>query len=239
MVDEGVVRSIVETYELPEKLEEKITWIAMTRLNEMFMNLFDDQYRYIAGLIDKFRAPYNERYWTNLDSTSSASNPRTLHETHGYEDRNLKGLTEDDHETKNLRISKALAILEQALEKPQYDFVVELLDAVNGDFNVELTHVSENIDAIRNRLEELAERYRRNGKIVMPRRPIKKVKFDPLSIVFRPRCYERNPIEFFEDNEDIYQGMSRTEMSRFDSGLYDALRRTNQLDIAIPGGVRT
>ena len=87
---------------------------------------------------------------------------------------------------------------------------------------------------IQARLEELLHKYGRNDRLVIPARPIATVSFDPLQIRFGPRHYHGNPLEFFMEHKETYEGMGRTQFQLFDHGLYDALRRHDQLDKAIP-----
>ena len=68
----------------------------------------------------------------------------------------------------------------------------------------------------------------------MPARPIKRVKFNPLSITFGQRSYDGDPLRFFLEHRDAYEGMNRTQLSKRDPGLYVALRTAGQLDEAIP-----
>jgi len=60
------------------------------------------------------------------------------------------------------------------------------------------------------------------------------VGFEPFFIRFGNRRYQGNPLTFFEENTEIYSNLTRTELSKFDPGLYKALRRAGQLELAIP-----
>lgn len=48
------------------------------------------------------------------------------------------------------------------------------------------------------------------------------------------RTYNGNPIDLFRAHEEFYGGKSRTQLFEFDAGMYESLRRHNQLHIAIP-----
>ncbi|MAF50947.1 MAG: hypothetical protein CMH64_02545 [Nanoarchaeota archaeon] len=50
----------------------------------------------------------------------------------------------------------------------------------------------------------------------------------------RYRKYGENPLSYFFEHFEEYEGMSRSEFERFDPGLSAALRKHDQLDEAIP-----
>ena len=77
-------------------------------------------------------------------------------------------------------------------------------------------------------------RYERDGRIALPARPIREIRFTPLNIRFIRRRYGGDPIGFFQDNQIAYAGLRRSDLARFDAGLYHALRESQQLDRAIP-----
>ena len=48
------------------------------------------------------------------------------------------------------------------------------------------------------------------------------------------RNYNGNPLKYFREHKDVYEGMGREELSLFDPGLYRTLLRYGQLEKAIP-----
>ncbi|MEK6852388.1 MAG: helix-turn-helix domain-containing protein [Nanoarchaeota archaeon] len=96
-----------------------------------------------------------------------------------------------------------------------------------------LEEVAKNTTMVRGWLEELAQKH--GIKIRLPNRPIISVQLEPeLKIVFGYRRYNGNPISVFMEYPEIYEGMSRTEFSKFDSSLYTALLKYEQMDLAFP-----
>jgi hypothetical protein len=232
---EYTIRSILETYELPDKLREKLAWIATTRLAERFVNTFDDQYAYIAHLVDVFTRHHCDRYIKSLDARISSDKSRTYHEVIGVSDALCQEEPDQDYGKNESRIAETIAILRRNLEDAHFDFVVHLIRATRPRcIATDPVGVSENIEAVRARLRELAAKYQANGKIVMPKRPIGRIRFTPLSIQFKKRNYAGNPLGFFSQHIDLYDGMSRARLCRFDPGLYGALCRANQIHAAIP-----
>jgi len=232
---EHTIRSILETYELPEKLKEKLAWIAATRLAERFINTFDDQYAYVAHLVDTFTRHYCDRYVKSLDARISSDNSRTYHDVIGVSDSRRQEEPEPDCEKRESQVYETIGILRKNLEDAHFDFVVHLIRATHyRGIATGPVDVSANIEAVRSRLRELSEKYQADGKIVMPKRPIGRIRFTPLSIQFKRRNYRGNPLGFFSQHADIYDGMSRVRLCRFDPGLYSALCRANQIHAAIP-----
>ena len=87
---------------------------------------------------------------------------------------------------------------------------------------------------IKARLETLAERYQRDGKLIIPRRPIVSVQFEPeFSIRYGLRRYNGNPIAVYREDPTV-QGLSRSGLKRADQSLYVKLRQTGQIAEAIP-----
>lgn len=66
------------------------------------------------------------------------------------------------------------------------------------------------------------------GQLILGR-PI--IQIEPIK--FGRRNYNKNPIALFKEH-DFYKNKSRTEIYNIDPGMYEALRRWNQLHLAIP-----
>ncbi len=137
---------------------------------------------------------------------------------------------QDSHE----RTQAALKVLKRRLPPRQYGFVSHLVAWTDGQYILDPGRVARDIRTVKRRLAQLEERYAFNGRIAMPARPIKKVKFNPLRIAFGQRSYDGDPLRFFLARCDAYEGMNRTQLSKHDPGLYVALRTAGQLDEAIP-----
>ncbi len=244
MIAEGVVREIVGTYELTERLEGRIISIATRRLNEIGISGFDNAYRYVDGLIEKFRVPFVNRLPVSLDQTVSFDDDMTLHEVTGTNDpalRILSGNAElDETESAGMRIDEALDLIKGRTD----NLTVQLFDQlmrnsslvkIDGRINMTSDEVQSSIPKILERLETLSEKYQRGGKLTIPKRPIIYIHLKPeLYIRFGQRSYKGNPLAFYMANLDVYSGMGRKALSDFDGGLYRALGRHKQLHLAIP-----
>ncbi len=233
MADEQTIRFILGTYELPEKLKNKLAWIAEQRLEEMFIDGFDEQYTYIAQLVDDFTKPYNLRFIKSLDAIVSFQDSRTYHEVVGSRSSRIEETQTQSPSQNEFQMCSILDVLKLELKKPHYDFVHYLVRHAKN-VKADPREVSENIEEIKIRVSQLAGKYQANGKVIMPKRPIKKISFDPLHIVFKKRRYGGNPLGFFNKHRDTYDGMTRTRLSVFDPGLYRALCRSDQIHLAIP-----
>ncbi len=241
MVSEKDARWIVGTYDLPHKLEQGVTRFAIERLNYSKKNFysvtFDDLYRDIAWLIDDvFKVPYEARRVSSLDSRIVWG---TLYDSIGKEDEQ-----EEEKEKPKLSISKVVNALRNRLDLPYLDAINELLSIKSGtheyaDLLWSITPDKIDTRLLEERLQELRDRYERDGRLVIPPRPISAIRFKPLSIEFGRRRYNGNPIALFRENFEAYKDRSRSRLSSFDSGIYRALRIYGQLELAIPEKIIT
>jgi len=234
MAEAYSIEYILDTYELPEKLKKRLAWIAAARLDDLSIHSFDGIYTYIAELVDKFTGMYRNRSSVSLDAELSPEDTRTMHEFICRYDPDFED-EEGEYEKPlpSAAIDEVLRILEKPLDRAQFNFLVNLVLRTNGktpDVNPE--DVSEDIEGIRSRMQELADQYQLNGTIKVPPRPIGKISFNPLNIEFKNRHYN-DPLEFFRKHRETYRGMTRDELYHFDSGMYHALRREGQMDQAI------
>lgn len=240
MANDVSVREIVETYELPPRLADKIALIAKIRLAELGLTRFDDVYRYIDYLVRRHttESPYDRT--VSLDSPISphSDSGYTLHDVIGTEDR---AQTEEHvgykyrEDQERLHAHEVLEILREHVSGQSSDILKHLLDHNNGGYvNFSPEEIAANIEYIQTRLNEMTNRFEINGNLVIPRRPIVSVHFDPLEIRFGRRRYNDEPLAYFLAHPEVYDSLSRTELQRVDSGLYDALWKKSQIGIAIP-----
>ncbi len=239
-MDKKFIRGIVETYDLPPKLEARITNIAITGIEEHNFSNIADQYDYIAWLVDKFTnlASLGARLPISLDAEIKPNSHLRLYDliTSPY-DNDKKGL-EEENGVDILSLEELLNLLRERLDKKGLNLLSTLLPEKRRKMMLYVNYpkrdITRNYDDIAYRLAEIAETFDRNGKIMIPPRPIIQVKFKPLRIKFGRRNYNGNPLSFFEQHRENYQGMKRKELKHYDSGLYTALRIQRQLDKAIP-----
>jgi hypothetical protein len=263
MAPEETVRWILSTYDLPERLEKRLTWIAVARLEELFLTCFDDQYRYIDSLVDRFTRRNWEWREVSLDALTYEDGRRSLQELipdfqgdsrgtdpeggicwnlGAYYDelpdqRSLcpEGPRGETDDTDPSEHEHTLRTLRNHLDPVQYEFVEHLLQNNQGNGYVCESFVTRNLEEIQRRLDELAAKYQVDGRIVFPPQPILDIRFHPLRIRFgRRSSITRNPLRHWRRYRHIYRGLRRKDLFRIDQSLYQALRAAHQLDQVIP-----
>ena len=118
---------IVQTYELSHPLHEKIQTLAALRRGDGPIPAFSDQYQYVAELVERFTAPYPERFALRLDQPVFADAERTYHDLIGAEDSGLNRLILGKSQRKALHAHEIVAILQTHLPAPHLDFLADLL----------------------------------------------------------------------------------------------------------------
>lgn len=230
------IEEIIETYELPERLTKKIVGIARRQIEERDIYSFDSIYGRIAELVEKFQVPFKEARALRLDSRITHGSESTYHDVIGIDDPNLSRRFEYENNREVLSATEVLNILRDKIDPLDFDLLKQLVES-NKRIMLHMSseELLSSVGEIRDRLEELAQEYVINGRVVIPRRPIKYVFFNPLSIRFGLRNYNNgNPLEYLGENKKTYEGMNKRELFRFDPGFHRALRRHKQLDGAFP-----
>jgi len=204
MADEKLIREIVGTYELPERTKEKIIRIAKRMIEEKVLASFDDQYRYISELVEKFQFPFRELRALRLDSPVIWGSNTTFHKLIGYNNPDLGRLFEDEENKAVMSAYEAVDILREQIDKSDFDLMLQLLyheDNSDITFHALPEQIISYAPQIQERLEALIKKYERGGRFVIPRRPIVYVKFDPSFLVkFGNRRYNGNPLAFFREH---------------------------------------
>lgn len=232
MVNEDTVAYIVDTYELPAKMSERLTRIAVQRLKQHDIENFDYQYGYIAALVDKYTRR-RERRTRSLDAPLKSNDKRTLYCLIGRRDEPQEEHTDDKTDWYEA-MRQSLALVRPRLSRPQRVFLQQLADRSNGCLRVNPYRAASDVESIRERMDELSAKYQRNGHIALPCRPIKDVRFLPLHIWFAHRRLKGKALSFFRENKETYGNMTRSELARFDPGLYLALHSEGTIGQAIP-----
>jgi len=173
-MERSLIESIINTYELPIKIKNKIINVAQSNLKT---NNYQEIYSYISFLVEKFyQTPYKERFFTRLDAPiKEGSN------TQFYELIKTPNYTEDSQKDLKEKLEKLILGQEEPL--------------------------------------------------IFLGRPI--IQIEPVIKLGR-RQYNKNPLSLFREHHEFYRGKSRTQVFHDDSGMYESLRRWNQLHIAIP-----
>jgi len=242
MDDEDLIRFITGTYDLSPKLEDKIARIATSNIREFYIGGFDSIYGYIAHLVERFRIPYGERVALRLDSRISPDTETRFDHFFGSDDPDLSSLFEEQGDSLDKKprvaVDVALSILRGQLDEIDLALLGQLIRQTSNQGDLLLDTPMEEIAAkapqIQQRVEELAHRYERDGRVVIPRRPIVTVDFNPLEIGFGRRTYNGNPLAVYMQYPPIIKRMGRREFAHFDRGLYQSLLTHDQLDDAIP-----
>lgn len=241
MAYENFVREIVETYGLVPRLQERLIRIANRRIAELSLNSSQDVYSYVDYLVGRFNISREERLTVSLDSKIEPDSKTTFGELIGAQDPNLLAIQTSPPDS-YARISEVVGILRGKLSDVDFAILIQLahrgmgpLTASPEELTLSKDEIIANLPQIQERIGILARHYERDGRIVLPRKPIVYVQFDPAFYVkFGKRRYNGNPLAFFEANRDVYGDMSRGELSRFDRAFYNTLVREGQIKLAIP-----
>ena len=242
MLTETDVDYILSTFEISEKASRKVRYIVDSELKQIGFPHFDLLYRRIADLVEVYaHGHYEERFMVRLDQKKSPDDNRTLHDLLGRNDENFIQIEGDDSsstEDHRGRISLGDAVDMLFGELPPEE--AELLRQLSKNSSEEDLFLSEQevlgfVPKVREGLHKLLHEYGKDGRLLIPRRPIVEVKWDPnLRVKFGKRKFKGNPLQFFEDNIEVYGRMGRKQLQRFDESLYQALRNAGQLSDAIP-----
>ena len=116
MAHESIIRYLVSTYDLPPKLEDRLTGIAIRRVAELGFNGFDTIYRYVDRLVEKFDAPFGKRQPQSLTDQLNPDSDLALLDLIGISDPNLAHLSGEHVE----------------VEKPEMISMKEVIDILGG-----------------------------------------------------------------------------------------------------------
>lgn len=226
-----VIDSIVDTYELPKKVKDNVKKIACKRTEELFINEYNSIYEYISFITDKFQTPYKEQFFIrHLEIEDEIEDQRFCPE-------NIIFNTENSVNSE-MSLEDVMNILKPYLDNSTLNLVKQLGNRNNGNrkfrFNTSSEYLVTNVNKIQERLKSLIEKYKKFEVLKIPKRPIIDVQFSPFSVKFKRRNYCGNPLAFFREHSEIYEHLSRTQLFKFDRGLYSSLRKYNQLELAIP-----
>ena len=235
MQQPSFLTEIVDSYELSPKLRRRILRIASRRLAGAGITSFNGTYEHITSLVEKFKNHPNQ---ISLATLFSDEDTRTLSSILGKEDPNLLNLVEgfNDENQKTFSAREAVYLLQDHLE-PHLLTVLKTIAARAPSLPLptDPEHAIHSLPRIREKLQALHDRYRYKGTFQLPPRPIKHVDFDSSEIIaFGRRTFNGDPLAYFKEHEDFYQGLNRTQLSKIDRALHFALLRTGQINEAIP-----
>ena len=235
MARDLLIQSIVETYDLPSEVKEKISRIAIRRAKRLDTNDVEVLYDDVSFLVEKFTS--DQRRTFSLDKPLTYDSQHNFYDIIGMEDPNLNRLIEDEtRPEEETSIEEVMSLLERKLDRADMRILHHLLKCVKKGmkFKGSSLDILSNIEEIQTNLSELARVYKAEGKVFVPKRPFLHIDFNPSLIKFGKRNYHGDPLAFYRGNIRIYAGMRRGELSRFDPGLYSQLIYHAQLDEALP-----
>ncbi|VVB78260.1 Uncharacterised protein [uncultured archaeon] len=238
MVEECQIREIVETYDLRERIKNKISGIAIRRIKELHLDNFEEIYEYISNLIDKFRERYNP-----VSSYMAINLNRPI-----SNNTELIDLFLDSSEDKTKPADREIRYLEETAnnfyeelsdkEKNILDTLTNKIRRNNLNIGLDFNKLLEDRNYILERLRQLSRFSNEDGKIILPPRTIERIEFSPLRINYKKRFYNGKPIEFFLKNKEHYKGLGRYGLKKFDRPLYRSLLEHKQVEQAIPQAAR-
>lgn len=88
----NLIREVVKTYELPQRLEARIVRIAERRIAEQHLNTASDVYSYVDYLAERFTRSRQDRLTVSLDAKLKHDSKTTFLDTIGAQDPNLLAL---------------------------------------------------------------------------------------------------------------------------------------------------
>ncbi len=199
-------------------------------------------YSYVDYLVGRFTRSREERLTFSLDNQLNHDSKTTFREIIGTQYQNLTGIQSPSDVPHDASINEMIEIMRGKLNDLDFGILVQLLH--NGtnpsntspeDLTLTKDDVISRLPQIQERVETLARTYERDGRLVIPRRPIVYVQFDPVFYIkFGRRNYDGDPLTLFNADRNVYEGMSRSEFAKFDPGFAQALREANQMSLAIP-----
>lgn len=114
------------------------------------------------------------------------------------------------------------------------DILISHCSAAAKKLPMMLDNALPNIPQLKERLEKMVKKFKINDQIVIPRKHIIEISFEPyFTIKSKRRDFEGNPLKFFNENIETYGQLSRSQLEVVDQTLYVALLKHRQIDMAI------
>jgi len=181
-ITEDLIRSVVNTYNLSEVAKAKLTGFLFFRIKDIGIQSFDEVYSYI----DKFAfdselmQPSRPR---SLDK-DILEGTRTLHDIVGKEDSFTKDIL-NTNPPRNISGEEVLNYLSGAVDKQDVRVLSELIADSDIEFEVSPEYLLRNAEEISRRTREVSQRYEKNGIVLLPKRPIVSISFNPFDVQFK------------------------------------------------------
>lgn len=137
-----------------------------------------------------------------------------------------------------LTIKSLLRVISEDLSDKEKEVLVRLAEyGRSSDATVDGTidDVIGSLDEMKTILSEMADKYDRGRKVVLPPREVRRFSFNPFRVRYRKRIYGGDPLAFyFKHKEEFYEGLNRKRLQQFDPGLFKELKYSNQLNESVP-----
>jgi hypothetical protein len=229
VVDKNEIIRILDTYELTPALREIIAERAFKRLGKF--SDFDDAYEYVDDSVQFFADYYTNRKLVTLDDGPLKGSFEFV----GFNEKNTFDIDENFRQRKLKSTNESL---EGLINKKNIDFLNKLLAQTsieNDEYKGMLTSLSvDELDRINDNLDLIRINLYEKHPYIIERGGLEIKSFNPFSIRFSNRRYQKDPLDFFNQHKQVYGGMSRKELESFDMGLARRLYIYDQMDDAIP-----
>ncbi len=227
----GFVEVVLDYIEATERERDSILNRLIPRLVENDISGEEDIYTRVTNWVDKMRVHHKEETATQIENRDVDGH---VYDLVGEEDGNL-ALLKSDPQRERVGIREAVDSLRQHLDPIDLVILEKLLDRIKTrEFLVSPDTLVDRVDQIRERVKQIAGAFQREGRVLVPTRPIIYIEFNPLYVRYGRRNYGGNPLAFFLAHQDVYEGMTKNHLKHFDEPLYQALWKSGQLDVAIP-----
>ena len=182
-INEELVKYVLDTYNLSDKTRERLARTSLFRLRDNGITDFDEAYTYIDNLATG--AELGHIRMRSLDEEVGETD-RTLHEIIGSNssDEGLRRLFGDLQNRKKLSGREIIQGLSFCLDKQDIEVLSALMGERKIEFDVSLEYLLDHAEEIGERVRQVAQRYERDGAILLPRRTIVQVSFNYFSAEF-------------------------------------------------------
>ena len=218
---------IIDFFELSKKKKQKVLARVLEHFSDKKPTDFDEVYTYIAKISDYSLLNYMFELDENI-----------LYKREKNEFFN--SMNDSFVISKKISLKEVFKIYGHLIPEDQMQFINSLIESSNIeplDFKFKDTG-SFDISNLEERVNKIKYFLENDVRIVIQGRKILHIDPDIKNVVFSQRNYYGDPLKYYWDNIEKYRGLSRKQLRKIDQGLYSALRRTNQLKVAIPHTIR-
>ena len=194
--------------------------------------------------IERFHESRHERSFVRLDRPVRPDSGTTFHDRIGAQDPNM--FLNYDGQSERIPTDRVKEILMEQLGATEFEILRQLIERTSSFYSphegilISEDQLRQSIPQIQEKLEVLVHRFERDGKIIIPQRPILYVRFGPKFYIkfgstVSPIAYRGapTPLAYFLSHLSRYKGKTELELQYADRELYEALVNTGKLQLAI------